>query len=261
MEDHHRRQWRYAVDRIHQGRPFHLGHARHADQQQGCQALHPSEGRPGGQAQARPQGELQALRVKQSELETIGLDKTDKGYSFKREKAQIDLHTAYAHGRITSSLFVAGRNAGLPYNLVTSLSNIFGYDIDFALDLREGDEFDVIYEQHKVNGKQVATGNILAARFVNRGKTYTAVRYTNKQGNTSYYRADGSSMRKAFIRTPVDFARISSRFSLGRRHPILNKIRAHKGVDYAAPIGTPIKATGDGKILEAGRKGATATPW
>lgn len=119
----------------------------------------------------------------------------------------------------------------------------------------------MIYEQHKVNGKQVATGNILAARFVNRGKTYTAVRYTNKQGNTSYYRADGSSMRKAFIRTPVDFARISSRFSLGRRHPILNKIRAHKGVDYAAPIGTPIKATGDGKILEAGRKGATATPW
>ncbi|HBO7165748.1 TPA: peptidoglycan DD-metalloendopeptidase family protein [Pseudomonas aeruginosa] len=202
-----------------------------------------------------PKGELQALRVKQSELETIGLDKTDKGYSFKREKAQIDLHTAYAHGRITSSLFVAGRNGGLPYNLVTSLSNIFGYDIDFALDLREGDEFDVIYEQHKVNGKQVATGNILAARFVNRGKTYTAVRYTNKQGNTSYYRADGSSMRKAFIRTPVDFARISSRFSLGRRHPILNKIRAHKGVDYAAPIGTPIKATGDGKILEAGRKG------
>ncbi|WP_409513545.1 peptidoglycan DD-metalloendopeptidase family protein [Pseudomonas aeruginosa] len=202
-----------------------------------------------------PKGELQALRVKQSELETIGLDKTDKGYSFKREKAQIDLHTAYAHGRITSSLFVAGRNAGPPYNLVTSLSNIFGYDIDFALDLREGDEFDVIYEQHKVNGKQVATGNILAARFVNRGKTYTAVRYTNKQGNTSYYRADGSSMRKAFIRTPVDFARISSRFSLGRRHPILNKIRAHKGVDYAAPIGTPIKATGDGKILEAGRKG------
>ncbi|WP_457932260.1 peptidoglycan DD-metalloendopeptidase family protein [Pseudomonas aeruginosa] len=202
-----------------------------------------------------PKGELQALRVKQSELETIGLDKTDKGYSFKREKAQIDLHTAYAHGRITSSLFVAGRNAGLPYNLVTSLSNIFGYDIDFALDLREGDEFDVIYEQHKVNGKQVATGNILAARFVNRGKIYTAVRYTNKQGNTSYYRADGSSMRKAFIRTPVDFARISSRFSLGRRHPILNKIRAHKGVDYAAPIGTPIKATGDGKILEAGRKG------
>ena len=175
-----------------------------------------------------PKGELQALRVKQSELETIGLDKTDKGYSFKREKAQIDLHTAYAHGRITSSLFVAGRNAGLPYNLVTSLSNIFGYDIDFALDLREGDEFDVIYEQHKVNGKQVATGNILAARFVNRGKTYTAVRYTNKQGNTSYYRADGSSMRKAFIRTPVDFARISSRFSLGRRHPILNKIRAHR---------------------------------
>ncbi len=207
--------------------------------------------------QIDPKGELQGLRVKRSELETIGLDKTDKGYAFKREKALVKpaVHANYAHGRITSSLFVAGRNAGLPYNLVTSMANVLGYDIDFAHDLREGDEFDVIYESQQVKGKQVATGNILAARFVNRGKTYTAVRYTNKQGNTSYYRADGSSMRKAFIRTPVDFARISSRFSLGRRHPILNKIRAHKGVDYAAPIGTPIKATGDGKILEAGRKG------
>jgi murein DD-endopeptidase MepM/ murein hydrolase activator NlpD len=106
-----------------------------------------------------------------------------------------------------------------------------------------------------VNGKQVGTGNILSARFTNRGKTYTAVRYTNKQGNSSYYNANGESMRKAFIRTPVDFARISSRFSNGRRHPILNKIRAHKGVDYAAPRGTPIKAAGDGRISLAGRHG------
>src|SRR5215510_12901479 len=105
-----------------------------------------------------------------------------------------------------------------------------------------------------MDGKVVGNGNILSARFTNRGKEYTAVRYTNKQGNTSYYRADGTSMRKAFIRTPVDFARISSRFSMGRLHPVLNKIRAHKGVDYAAPTGTPVKATGDGKILEAGRK-------
>ncbi|KAF1003282.1 MAG: Murein DD-endopeptidase MepM [Pseudomonas sp.] len=205
--------------------------------------------------QLSPSQELQALRIKQSDLETISLNKTDKGYVFKRDVVKPDLHTNYAHGRIDSSLFTAGRNAGLSHDLIMSLANIFGYDIDFALDLREGDQFDVIYESQEVNGRQVGTGNILAARFINQGKEYTAVRYTGKAGNTSYYRADGTSMRKAFIRTPVDFARISSRFSMGRMHPILNKIRAHKGVDYAAPIGTPIKATGDGRIAEAGRKG------
>lgn len=200
-------------------------------------------------------GELQGLKVKRSDLETISLNKSTKGYDFKRDMVKPSVHANYAHGRIDSSLFVAGKNAGLSHDLIMSMANILGYDIDFAQDIREGDEFDVIYESQQVQGKQVGTGSILAVRFVNRGKDYTAVRYTNKQGNTSYLRADGSSMRKAFIRTPVDFARISSRFSIGRFHPILNKIRAHKGVDYAAPIGTPIKATGDGKILEAGRKG------
>lgn len=200
-------------------------------------------------------GELQGLKVKRNDLETISLAKTTKGYDFKRDLVKPSVHANYAHGRIDSSLFVAGRNAGLSHDLIMSMANVLGYDIDFAQDIREGDEFDVIYESQQIKGKQVGTGSILAVRFVNRGKEYTAVRYTSKQGNTSYLRADGSSMRKAFIRTPVDFARISSRFSIGRFHPILNKIRAHKGVDYAAPIGTPIKATGDGKILEAGRKG------
>ncbi|MEP9319924.1 peptidoglycan DD-metalloendopeptidase family protein [Pseudomonas sp. LABIM340] len=200
-------------------------------------------------------GELQGLKVKRSDLETISLNKSDKGYDFKRDLVKPSVHANYAHGRVDSSLFVAGKNAGLSHDLIMSMANILGYDIDFAQDIREGDSFDVIYESQQVQGKQVGTGSILAVRFVNRGKEYTAVRYTSKQGSTSYLRADGSSMRKAFIRTPVDFARISSRFSIGRFHPILNKIRAHKGVDYAAPIGTPIKATGDGKILEAGRKG------
>lgn len=200
-------------------------------------------------------GDLQGLKVKRNDLETISLSKSAKGYDFKRDLIKPNILANYAHGKIDSSLFAAGKDAGLSHDLIMSLSNIFGYDVDFALDLREGDEFDVIYESQQVNGRQIGTGSILAARFVNRGKEYTAVRYTTKQGNTSYFRADGTSMRKAFIRTPVDFARISSRFSMGRFHPVLNKIRAHKGVDYAAPVGTPIKATGDGKILEAGRKG------
>ena len=200
-------------------------------------------------------GQLESLQTKLTDLESLSLTKGDKGFTFKRELIKPDIKTAYAHGVIKSSLFLSAKRAGLSHGLTMDLANIFGYDIDFALDIREGDEFEVIYEDKVVNGKHVGTGDILSARFTNRGKTFTAVRYTNKQGNTSYYGADGTSMRKAFIRTPVDFARISSRFSMGRRHPILNKIRAHKGVDYAAPRGTPIKATGDGKIALAGRNG------
>ncbi|MEN0106602.1 MAG: peptidoglycan DD-metalloendopeptidase family protein, partial [Pseudomonas sp.] len=200
-------------------------------------------------------GGLQHLQSKLSDLETITLSKTDKGFDFKRDVTKPTVRTAYAHGIINSSLFLSAKRAGLSHNMTMDLANVFGYDIDFAQDIREGDEFEVIYEQKVVNDKQVGDGNILAARFVNRGKPFTAVRYTNKQGSTSYYTADGNSMRKAFIRTPVDFARISSRFSMGRFHPILNKIRAHKGVDYAAPRGTPIKAAGDGRVQLAGRRG------
>lgn len=205
--------------------------------------------------QLTPDGQLKRLHSKLSDLESISLAKNDKGFAFERERVKPDVRSAYAHGVINSSLFLSAKRAGLSHGLTMELANVFGYDIDFAMDIRDGDEFEMVFEEKVVNDKQVGTGNILSARFTNRGKTYTAVRYTDKQGNTSYYSADGTSMRKAFIRTPVDFARISSRFSNGRRHPILNKIRAHKGVDYAAARGTPIKAAGDGKISLAGRKG------
>ncbi len=205
--------------------------------------------------QLTEQGGLAGLRSKLNSLETLALEKTPDGYSFKKEQIKPEISSVYARGEIDSSLFLAAKRAGLSHNLTMDLANVFGYDIDFALDIRKGDSFEVIYEEKTVEGQRVGTGNILAARFTNRGKTYSAVRYTNKDGATSYYNADGTSMRKAFIRTPVDFARISSRFSNGRKHPILNKIRAHKGVDYAAPHGTPIKSAGDGKVLLAGRKG------
>lgn len=201
------------------------------------------------------EGKLKSLQSKISELETIRLSRNEAGYEFQQDLVKPEVVNTYSHGVINSSLFLSAKRAGLSHGLTMDLANIFGYDIDFAMDIRDGDEFELIYEDKVINGKRVGTGSILSARFTNRGKTYTAVRYTDRQGNTSYYTANGESMRKAFIRTPVDFARISSRFSTGRKHPILNKIRAHKGVDYAAPRGTPIKAAGDGKVVLAGRNG------
>ncbi|GAB3393111.1 peptidoglycan DD-metalloendopeptidase family protein [Azotobacter armeniacus] len=200
-------------------------------------------------------GELQTLHTKLDRLKTMKISKSAQGFSIKHDIAKPEVRTVYARGVIDSSLFLAAKKAGLSHSTTLALSNIFAYDIDFARSIRRGDEFEVIYEEKRLGSKRLNQSNILAARFINRGKTYTAVRYTNKQGATNYYTADGNSMRKAFIRTPVDFARISSRFSNGRRHPILNKIRAHKGVDYAAPRGTPIRATGNGKVTLAGRKG------
>jgi len=160
-----------------------------------------------------------------------------------------------AAGNIEDNLFLAAQKANLPGNITMELANIFGWDIDFALDIREGDQFALIYEELYLDGERIGTGNILAAEFVNRDTVHQAVRYTDDQGRTDYYDPKGRSMRKDFLRTPVDFSRISSRFSTGRKHPILNKIRAHKGVDYAAPNGTPVKATGNGKIVLRGKKG------
>lgn len=202
-----------------------------------------------------PDGTLLSLTHKISDAESIALTKTPQGYSFSHDVIKPTVKTSYAHGVIKSSLSTAAQKAGIPHSMVTELAKVFNYDIDFAQDIRAGDEFEVIYENKQIKDRSIGAGNILSARFTNRGKVYTAVRYTNKQGSTNYYTASGNSMRKAFIRTPVDFARISSRFSMGRLHPILNKIRAHQGVDYAAPRGTPIKATGDGKVELAGTKG------
>lgn len=200
-------------------------------------------------------GQLQSLHTQLSHLESIRLQRNASGFAFDRSIDKPIVRNAYAHGVINSSLSLSAQKAGLSHAQIMDLANIFGYDLDFTQDIHQGDQFDVIYEQKMLAGKVVGTGSILAARFVSRGKNYTAVRYTSKQGNGSYYTADGNSMRKAFVRSPVDFARISSRFSGARQHPILNKIRAHQGVDYAAARGTPIKATGDGKVILAGRKG------
>ncbi len=167
----------------------------------------------------------------------------------------LEYRTAQATGAINDSLFLSAQSAGLSDKLTMELAGIFGWDVDFALDIRQGDSFAVIYEEIYLEGEKVRDGNIIAASFTNQGKTYEAIRYTDSDKRTEYYSPDGRSMRKAFLRTPVEFSRISSRFNLKRKHPVLNKIRAHKGVDYAASTGTPIKATGDGKVIHKGTKG------
>ena len=181
--------------------------------------------------------------------------KNDNGKLLVSEESrEYERRIKHTSGTIKTSLFEAAQEAGLSDNLTMDLAYIFGWDIDFALDIRENDSFVLMYEELYLDGEKAGYGNILAAEFVNQGKSFKAVRYTDAAGESNYYSDDGKSMRKAFLRTPVDFTRISSRFGT-RYHPILKQNKAHKGVDYAAPRGTPIKASGDGKIIWLGRKG------
>lgn len=168
----------------------------------------------------------------------------------------IDIRPRHASGIINDSLFMSAQKAGLNDNMTMELAAIFGWDIDFVLDIRKGDSFTVIYEEIYKNGSKVKNGNILTAEFINRGKSYRAARYEDPKTNkTGYYTEDGKNMRKAFLRSPVKFSHISSRFTTRRYHPVLHKFRSHKGVDYAARRGIPVRSSGEGKIIYRGKKG------
>ena len=202
-------------------------------------------------------GVLQSLNRQISNTLTLSVSRAGDDYAVNYIENPLESEIVGKRARIESSLFAAGQKAGMKSTTIMTLANqIFGWDIDFALDIREGDEFGVLYEQKFQDGKYVTDGRVLAAEFVNQGKTHRAVWFESKDGEVEgYFTPEGKGMRKAFLRAPLDFTRISSVFNPRRVHPLSGRVRAHKGVDYAAPTGTPIWAAGDGRIEFAGRKG------
>jgi murein DD-endopeptidase MepM/ murein hydrolase activator NlpD len=205
-------------------------------------------------ATVNAEGELEQLTYAKNPFETLVATRHNDDFDVKLFSKKIDYQISSAKATINSSLFEDGLKAGLSEKIILKLADIFAWDIDFALNLRDGDAFTVVYEKLYVDGNEFDTGDILSVEFINQDKTYTAVRFVDNQGNTGFYTPEGNSLRKAFLQNPMDFAKISSHFNLHRKHPVLNKIRAHKGVDYAASIGTPVKTTGDGKIVFHGVK-------
>ncbi|MCV6609383.1 MAG: peptidoglycan DD-metalloendopeptidase family protein [Amphritea sp.] len=201
------------------------------------------------------EGQLKKLKHIQNKMKSALITRTDEGYEVDNIERDPEIIPAFAEGTIENSLFYDASQAGLSDKMIMELAAVFGWDIDFVLDLREGDSFSMVYEKKYLDGSLIGEGEILAAEFTNRGNTYTAIRYTDSDGSSSYFSPEGGSMRKAFLRSPVDFARISSSFKTRRKHPVLGLTRAHKGTDYAARTGTPIKAAGEGKIIWRGTKG------
>jgi len=201
------------------------------------------------------EGGLDRLRLVKSKLESVIFVHNGDGYDLETVERTPELRTHFVSGDIQNSLYLGAQRAGLSDSKIMELAQIFGWDIDFALDIRKGDQFRVLYEEKYLDGKKIGEGNILAAEFTNNGDTFAAVRYTDSNGDTNYYTPDGRSMRKAFLRSPVDFRRISSGFKRERYHPVLGVKRPHRGTDYAAKTGTPIKASGDGKVIWRGTKG------
>ena len=207
------------------------------------------------EAQTTADGDLITLEYPNSSATVLHIERTADGYHAELHDASLQTHSVLKTAEIKSSLFGATDEAGIPDAIAIQLADIFSSDIDFHSDLRKGDRFVVVYEASYNNGELIKTGQVLAAEFVNDGKTYRAVRYRDPDGQIGYYTPDGRSLHKSFLRSPLEFTRISSGFSLGRFHPILQRMRAHKGVDYAAPTGTRVKASSDGVVDFVGKKG------
>jgi murein DD-endopeptidase MepM/ murein hydrolase activator NlpD len=205
-------------------------------------------------------GELNALKYELGPLESLLITKSDDGYSANSLTYMPKVFQTFRSATITGnqpSLYESGKYSGLSDAILMELSYVFQWDISFALDLRQGDSYSLIYEEEFLDGIKVRDGEILSAQFNNMGKTHSAVIYQSADGDKNYYTPDGRSMRKAFIRDPVHFSRVSSSFNLRRLHPIHKRVMPHKGIDYAANRGTPIIASGDGKVTIARQNGSS----
>lgn len=219
-------------------------------------AEHLQKLRPGDRIRvAHRDGRVLTLSRQIGDSRLLSIARGENGFDARTIELPVEVREQTAHGTIETSLFEAGASAGMSDSLIMSMAGIFQWDIDFIQDVRVGDTFTVIYEERWREDARLGDGRIVAAEFVNRGRVFRAARYTDAGGRSDYYTPEGRSVRKAFIRAPVDFTRISSTFDPNRRHPVLNTIRAHRGVDYAAPTGTPVRAAGDGKISSRGANG------
>ncbi len=187
-----------------------------------------------------------------SPLETIHFTPSQSGFDVERITRTPDIKRVNHSGIVEHSLSRAAEKAGLPASTTMNMANIFGGVMDFVLDVRSGDRFTVIYEEHYLNDKKFKDGAIIAAQYVNNGMTYNAFRYVHENGDVGYYNEEGISMRKAFLRAPLDFTRVSSSFNLKRLHPITKQVKPHRGIDYAAKRGTPIFSVGDGRVVTSG---------
>ncbi|MGX9463271.1 peptidoglycan DD-metalloendopeptidase family protein [Shewanella sp. A14] len=192
-------------------------------------------------------GELKELSYRISKISTLVISHNNDQYKEVVNTKEVKTRTSFITATIKSNFWNAAADAGLSGNHIMELANIFGWDVDFALDIRKGDHFSLLFDQEYADGQFLRNGNILAAEFINQGERYTAVRYTDGE----YYSENGSSMRKAFLRSPVDFKYVSSNFNPRRLHPVTGQVKAHRGVDYVAAIGTPIKSAGKGKVIES----------
>ncbi|WP_241242287.1 peptidoglycan DD-metalloendopeptidase family protein [Thalassotalea sp. G2M2-11] len=193
------------------------------------------------------QGQLATLEYPLSKIETLYVSLDGDKYQSKKETKNVEVRETIAHGVIKSNFWHAGISAGLDDGQIINLANIFGWDIDFALDIRKGDSFHVVYENKYVDGEFIGTGKILAAEFINQDEPFQAIRFSDGE----YYTPDGKSMRKAFLRAPVNFRYISSNFKPKRFHPIQKRWKAHRGTDYRASKGTPVVASGNGRVTHS----------